>query len=50
MAEFAESALDNEKTVDVSKQGMVIVDGCDKRNAVAELRLDLLKSFSCYFP
>ena len=33
--------------MDVPKQGVVIVDGCDKRDAVAELRFDLLEGFAC---
>ena len=36
---FAESALDNEKPVDMPKQGVVIVDRCDKRHTVAEFVL-----------
>ena len=47
---FAESAFNNEKPVDMPKSGVVIVDGCDKRNAVAEFRFDVLKGFSCYLP
>ena len=47
---FAESAIDNEKPVDVPKCGVVIVDSCDKRHALPILRFDVLKGFSCYFP
>ena len=47
---FIESAFNNEKPVDVPKSGVIIVDSCDKRNAVAEFRFDLLKGFSCYLP
>jgi hypothetical protein len=43
---FAESAFDNEKPVDMTKQGVVIMDRCDKRDAVAELCFDVLKGFS----
>ena len=43
---FAEPAIDNEKTVDMPKQGVVIVDGCDKGDAGAELRFNVFKRFS----
>ena len=38
---FWESPFDNEKPVDVPKQGVIIMDRCDKRNAVAKLCFDV---------
>jgi hypothetical protein len=47
---FAESAFHNEKAVDMAKGGMIIVDGGDKGNAVAEWRFDRVKRFPGEFP
>ena len=47
---FAEPAFDNEKSVDMPKQGMVIVNGGDKRDAVTKLCFDLLERFAGEFP
>ena len=40
---FWEFPLNNEKSVDMPKQGVVIMNGCDKRDAVAELRFEIGK-------
>jgi hypothetical protein len=45
-----ESALDNEKPMDMAKSGVVIVDGGDKRYALPILRFDVLKGCLCYLP
>ena len=47
---FWEPPFDNEKPVDMPKQGVVIMNGCDKRDAVAELCLDVFEGFFGYFP
>jgi hypothetical protein len=43
---FWEFPLNNEKPVDMAKQGVVIMDRCDKRYAVAELCFDVFQGFS----
>ena len=42
--------MDNEKPVDMPKQGVIIVDRCDKRHAVTELCFDVFQGFFGYFP
>jgi hypothetical protein len=32
------------------KQGVIVMDRCDKRDALTKLRFDLLKGFSGYIP
>jgi len=46
---FWEFPFDNEKPVDMPKQGVVIMDRCDKRNTVAKLCLDVFQGFFGYF-
>ncbi len=47
---FWESAFNDEKPVDMPKQGVVVVDRRDKRHTVAKLRFDVFQGFSRYFP
>ena len=47
---FWEFPFDNEKSVDMPKQGVVIMDRCDKRHAVAKLCFDVFQRFLGYFP
>ena len=47
---FWKTTVDNEKAVDMAKEGVIIMDSGDKGNAVAKWRFDLLKRFAGEFP